>query len=170
MEEEKPKYSNARKRAIKRLPREKYVRQTPRDRLKANGLELGNATSSAERAAEKAAAEAAKPKKKKKRGRPKKPGPKVRYRDNPTRLSPSYRKGPRWHSITIPEEAYAMLREMAKFYKDSMAQTIAKIIKPAFEKAYEESLTLARIEATKEKARASQEAPDDSNPGRRTHF
>lgn len=166
MEEEKPKYSNARKRAITRLPLEKYVRQTPRDRLKANGLTVGNATSSAERAA----AEAAKPKKKKKRGRPKKPGPKPRYRDNPTRLSPSYRQGPRWHSITIPEEAYAMLREMSKFYKTSMAQTVAAIIKPAFEQAYQESLTLARIEATKEKARAIQETSDDSEPGRRTHF
>lgn len=145
-----------RKRPITRLPKDKYVRKTRRDRLLANGLREPLKRGVAN--------------KRKKRGRPKKSGRPRQYRENPTRLSPSYRKGARWHSVAVPEEAYAMLKEMAQFYKKPIGRVVEDLVKPAFDKAYQESLTLARIAANKEKARASKETPDDGNPPRRTHF
>jgi hypothetical protein len=154
--EEDTKPSNARKRPITRLPKEKYVRSKPRDRLLANGLRPPKKRGD--------------PNKKKKRGRPKKSGPPRTYRENPDRLSPAYRKGPRWHSVAVPEEAYAMLKEMSQFYKKPIGRVVEDLAKPAFDKAYQESLTLARIAANKEKARATQETPDDGEPPRRTHF
>lgn len=155
MEDEK-KPSPVRKRAITRIPVEKYVRKTRRDRLLANGLRERKVRGD--------------PKKKKKRGRPKKSGAPRQYRENPTRLSPSYRKGARWHSVAVPEEAYAMLKEMSLFYKKPIGRVVEDIVKPAFDKAYQDSLTLARIAANKEKARATQETSDDGEPPRRTHF
>ena len=155
MEDEK-KPSPVRKRAITRIPTEKYVRKKRRDRLLANGLRERKVRGD--------------PKKKKKRGHPKKPGAPRQYRENPIRLSPSYRKGARWHSVAVPEEAYAMLKEMSLFYKKPIGRVVEDIVKPAFDKAYQESLTLARIAANKEKARATQETPDDGDPPRRTHF
>lgn len=154
-EEDKKPPSNARKRPITRLPQTKYVRKTRRDRLLANGLREPKVRGE---------------KKKKKRGRPKKDGPPRQYRENPNRLSPSYRKGARFHTVSVPEEAYAMLKEMSLFYKKSLARVVEDLVKPAFDKAYQESLTLARIAANKEKARATEETPDDGNPPRRTHF
>lgn len=144
---------NARKRAITRIPRDRrYVRKYPRDRLAANGIEPR------------------KPLKNRKRGRPRRPGPARKYRDAPFRLSPAYRKNARFHTITVPEAAYLMLNELSQFYKKSKSQLILELVKPAFDKAYEESLTLARIAANKEKAHATTKAPDNDQPPRRTHF
>ena len=148
--------SNARKRPITRVPQTKYVRKTRRDRLLANGLRPPKVRGDE--------------KKKRKRGRPKKPGAPRKYREDPNRLSPSHRKGARFHTVSVPEEAYAMLKEMSLFYKKSLARVVEDLIKPAFDKAYQESLTLARIAANKEKARATEETSDDSDPPRRTHF
>jgi len=140
-----------RKRAITRVPRSYFTkRTTPRDRLAANGIEPRNPT------------------KKRGRGRPKKVGRPRKYRDHPLRLSPSYRKGARWHTITVPEEGYYMLKELSLFYKKSMSQMMAEVVKPAFDKAYQESLTLERIAKNKEKANA--QTQHDDQPARRTHF
>lgn len=92
--------------------------------------------------------------------------------EDPMRLSPAYRKNVRYKTIIMPEEAYIQLKEMALFYKLSISQMAVKLIEPAFAKAYEESMTLARIEANrqKEKERAETKTSDDDKPPRRTHF
>lgn len=112
------------------------------------------------------------PKKRKRRkkiGRPKKPGPKV-PRKQADRVSPSWRAGARFHSVSVPEEAYAKLKEIAAFYKKPIGRMVEALVEPAFKKAYEESLTLARIAANKEKARELQETLNNGQPPRRTHF
>jgi hypothetical protein len=108
-----------------------------------------------------------------KRGRPKKVGrPKKNVYDNKIRASPSKRAGKRWISVSMPEEAYYMLKEVAAFYKVGMGNYMYSIILPAFDHAYQESLTLQRIAANKEKAKqkAQDEIPDRDDVPRRTHF
>ncbi len=116
----------------------------------------------------------------KKPGRRKRPGRPRKRREDPYRLSPAYRKTTRWKTVIMPEEAYMQLREIATFYKLSISQMVAQLIEPAFKKAYEESMTLARIEANREKEKERVESlkrktdeaqtPDNPNPPRRTHF
>jgi len=120
---------------------------------------------------------AEKPPKKRKRGRPKKVGRPRKYRDDPYRLSPSTRPGARWHTVSVPEIAFAQLKEMALFYELSVAQTVAKLAAEAFARATEESELLARIEASREKTHdTAQDKADKVDPSngtkapRRTHF
>lgn len=126
----------------------RYKRKYPRDRLAAHGIEN--------------------PKKFKRRK--KKPGRPRKYIDDKNRLSPAYRKTKRWHTVLLPEEQYLKLKEMASFYKTSIAKMAASLVDPAFDRAYKESMTLARIEANREKDSHETDSLDDSPPPRRTHF
>jgi hypothetical protein len=107
-----------------------------------------------------------------KRGRPKKNGRPKKDRYDKVRASPSKREGKRWISVSVPEEAYYMLKEVATFYKVGMGNYLYSIILPAFDHAYEESLTLQRIAANKEKAKqkAQDEISNRDDVPRRTHF
>jgi len=103
------------------------------------------------------------------RGRPKKNGrPRTKRPSEKTRASPSKRVGQRWISVSLPEEAYYMLKEVAAFYKIGMGSYMYSIIIPAFDHAYQESLTLQRIAANKKKAK--DEIPNRDDVPRRTHF
>ena len=103
----------------------------------------------------------------KKRGRPKKVGrPKVNKQ--PYRASPAMRVGQRFKTVSLKEDAYYMLKEVASFYKITLGACIAQLVKPAFDKAYQESLTLQRIEETRKKAK--NETPVTDDVPRRTHF
>jgi hypothetical protein len=96
------------------------------------------------------------------------------------RPSPSQRDGARWKTITVPEETHMRLKELAKFYKKPIGRVVEDLVLPAFKKAYEESMTLARIEANRQKEKERVESlkrktdetqtPDDNIPPRRTHF
>jgi predicted CopG family antitoxin len=103
-----------------------------------------------------------------KRGRPLKNGRPKKDRYDERRSAPSKRAGARWRSINIPEDAYFKLKEISAFYKKSMSSLMDEMVEERFNKAYEESLTLARIEANRQKAR--DETPDRIDPARRTHF
>jgi hypothetical protein len=61
-----------------------------------------------------------------------------------------------------------MLKEMAAFYKVGMGAFMQSLLTPAFDKAYQESLTLQRIAKTREKAKDEIQNRDDVP--RRTHF
>jgi hypothetical protein len=104
----------------------------------------------------------------KKRGRPKRSGPKKKDRYDAVRASPSKRPGQRWITVSLPEDAYYMLKEMAAFYKVGMGAYMQSLLVPAFDKAYQESLTLQRIAKTREKAK--NETQDRNDIPRRTHF
>jgi hypothetical protein len=106
--------------------------------------------------------------KKRKRGRPLKNGrPKEDIYDQ-IRSSPSKRSGSRFKTVSTPEDVFFMLTELAMFYKMTKSAYLVSLIKPAFEKAYQESLTLQRIAANKQKAK--DETPERTDPPRRTHF
>ena len=104
----------------------------------------------------------------KKRGRPRRPGPKKKDRYDAVRASPSKRAGQRWITVSLVEEAYFMLKELAAFYKVGMGAYMQSLLIPAFDHAYEESLTLQRIAKTRQKAK--DEIPDPDDVPRRTHF
>jgi len=104
----------------------------------------------------------------KKRGRPRRSGPKRKDRYDSVRASPSKRAGQRWITVSLPEEAYFMLKEVATFYKVGMGAYLHCLLIPAFDVAYDESLTLQRIAKTREKAK--NEIPDRDDVPRRTHF
>ncbi len=103
-----------------------------------------------------------------KRGRPRKNGRPKKDNYDKVRASPSKRAGQRWITVSLPEEAYYMLKELAAFYKVGMGNYMYSIILPAFEHAYQESLTLQRIAANKQKAKDEIQNRDDVP--RRTHF
>ncbi len=103
-----------------------------------------------------------------KRGRPKKNGRPKKDNYDKVRASPSKRAGQRWITVSLPEEAYYMLKELAAFYKVGMGNYLYSIILPAFDHAYQESLTLQRIAANKQKAKDEIQNRDDVP--RRTHF
>jgi hypothetical protein len=105
-------------------------------------------------------------------GRPRKLGVKRRKKskDAPDRLSPSQRKKARWITVTVPADAYVKLKEIAAFRKTSMSQTIADIVEPVFDKVYEESMLLLRIEQRRQKEEEEREAQRRNNPTGRTHF
>jgi hypothetical protein len=107
-----------------------------------------------------------------KRGRPRNVGRPKKSAYEKVRASPSKREGKRWISVSLPEEAYYMLKEVAAFYKVGMGNYMYSIILPAFDHAYQESLTLQRIAANKEKAKqkAQDEIPNRDDVPRRTHF
>lgn len=104
----------------------------------------------------------------KKRGRPKKIGRPKKDRYDTVRASPSKRAGTRWITVSLPEEAYHMLKELATFYDVAMGVYLYSLILPAFDHAYAESLTLQRIDTTRKKAK--DEIPDRDDVPRRTHF
>lgn len=104
----------------------------------------------------------------KKRGRPRRSGPKKKNHYDKVRASPSKRTGSRFITVSVPEDAYYMLKEMSAFYKVGMGAFLAGLLKPAFEKATEESLTLERIAKNREKAK--DEIQDRDDVPRRTHF
>jgi len=103
-----------------------------------------------------------------KRGRPKKNGRPKKDRWQEIRASPSKRTGSRFRSLSFAEDTYHRLREMALFYKVSISKMITSLVDPAFEKAYQESLTLQRIEANRQKEK--DETPDTDDTARRTNF
>jgi hypothetical protein len=103
----------------------------------------------------------------KKRGRPKKNG-RPKLRKEATRASPSMREGARFKTITVPEETYYLIKEVAAFYKVSVGVYLYSLILPAFDHAYQESLTLQRIDANRKKAK--NEIQDRDDAPRRTHF
>lgn len=106
---------------------------------------------------------------KRKRGRPKKNGRPKKDRWQEMRASPSKRAGSRFRSVSVPEDLYFMLHEMSLFYKATKSSLLVNMIKPAFEKAHQESLTLKRINENRKKE-APDEVPDGDIPARRTHF
>lgn len=106
---------------------------------------------------------------KRKRGRPKKNGRPKKDRWQEMRASPSKRTGSRFRSVSVPEDMYFMLHEMSLFYKATKSSLLVNMIKPAFEKAHKESLTLQRINENRQKE-APDEVPDGDSPARRTHF
>jgi hypothetical protein len=103
----------------------------------------------------------------KKRGRPRNNG-RPRLRKEPNRASPSKREGARFKTITVSEETYYLIKEVATFYKVSIGVYLYSLILPAFDHAYQESLTLQRIEANRKKAKDETLHTDDVP--RRTHF
>lgn len=105
---------------------------------------------------------------KRKRGRPKKNGRPKKDRWQELRSSPSKRAGSRFRSVSAPEDVFYMIGEMALFYKKTKSEILRELIKPAFEKAYKESLTLQRIAANKQKDQ--DEVQDGDDAPRRTHF
>lgn len=105
---------------------------------------------------------------KKKRGRPRKVGRPKRDRYEDIRASPSKRPGQRWITVSLQENSYFMLKELAAFYKVGMGAYMGSLLKPAFEQAYKESLTLQRIANNREKAK--DEIQDRDDVPRRTHF
>jgi len=70
--------------------------------------------------------------------------------------------------VSLPENAYYMLKELATFYKVGMGAYMAELLQPAFDQAYKESLTLQRIANNREKAK--NEIQDRDDVPRRTHF
>lgn len=95
---------------------------------------------------------APKPKKPYKRKR----GPKRRVGRPPLDRSPSpsKRDGKRSITVTVTELVYLHLKELRRFYKlSSMSKTIAKFIEPAFDKAFQDAITLQKIQERKEKER-----------------
>ena len=109
-------------------------------------------------------------KKRKKRGRPKKVG-RPKKDKQPFRASPSMRQGVRYKTITVPEEAWLMLKELSAFYKVSIAQYTHSLVVPAFDHAYQESLRLKKIEENRMKDKEKRhEAQDRTDTPRRTHF
>lgn len=108
--------------------------------------------------------------KRRKRGRPRKNGRPRKKRDPPNRPSPSQRTGARWISVSVPADAYVKLKEIAAFRKVSMAQVVAALVEPEFDKVYEESLLLMRIEQRRQKEREEREAQLRNKPAGRTHF
>ena len=108
------------------------------------------------------------PKKRKRRGRPKKVG-RPRLDKQPNRDSPGMRQGARFKTISLPEEPYLMLKELAKFYEVSIGNYAASLIIPAFMHAQEEAERLQRIEENRQKAKKN-ETPVGTDPPRRTHF
>jgi hypothetical protein len=95
-------------------------------------------------------------KKKKPYKRKRRPGPKKRVGRPPNDMSPSpsKREGRRSHTVTVEEIVYIHLKELQKFHKmSSMSKTIAKFIEPAFDKAYQDALSLKKIAERKEKER-----------------
>ena len=112
---------------------------------------------------------------KRKRGQPGRPrllGVKRRKKkkDAPDRLSPSQRRKARWITVTVPADAYVKLKEIAAFRKTSMSQAIADLIEPAFDKVYEESMLLLRIEQRRQKEEEEREIQRRNNPTGRTRF
>lgn len=105
---------------------------------------------------------------KRKRGRPKKNGRPKKDRWQEMRASPSKRAGSRFRSVSVPEDVFFMLSEISLFYKVTKSSILVNAIKPLFDKAYQESLTLQRIEANKQKAK--DETQDRDDVPRRTHF
>jgi hypothetical protein len=105
--------------------------------------------------------------KRRKRGRPKKVG-RPRLDKEPDRDSPSQRTGQRYKTITVNEEAYYILKELSAFYKVSMGVYVYSLLLPAFDHAYQESITLQRIDANRKKAK--DETPSTDDVPRRTHF
>jgi hypothetical protein len=103
----------------------------------------------------------------KKRGRPKKVG-RPKLDKQPHRASPSMRPGKRYKTITVSEETYYILKELSTFYKVAIGVYIYSLVLPAFDHAYQESLTLQRIEENRKKAK--DEIPDTDDVPRRTHF
>ena len=108
--------------------------------------------------------------KKRRRGRPRKLGRKRKKRDPVGRLSPSQRPGARWITVSVPADAYVKLKEIATFRKTSMAQTVAALVEPEFDKVYEESLLLMRIEQRRKKEEEEREAQRRNKPAGRTNF
>jgi hypothetical protein len=103
----------------------------------------------------------------KKRGRPRKNG-RPKLRKEPDRPSPSQRTGQRFKTITVNEETYYILKELSTFYKVSVGVYIYSLVLPAFDHAYQESITLQRIDANRKKAK--DETPNTDDVPRRTHF
>lgn len=115
----------------------------------------------------------------KKRGRPKKIG---RPKKDPyvgVRASPSKRAGARFRSVSVTEECYYILKELAEFYKCTPGLYVYTLVLPAFDHAHEESMALQRIGENREKAEQTREAlkkkePDEiqnrTQPARRDHF
>ena len=104
----------------------------------------------------------------KKRGRPRRSGPKKKDRYDSVRASPSKRTGARWITVSLPEEAYYMVKELSTFYKVGMGAYVHSLLVPAFKQAYEESLTLQRIDTNRKKDK--DEIQDRDDVPRRTHF
>lgn len=108
--------------------------------------------------------------KRRKRGRPKKVG-RPRKDKQPFRDSPSMRQGARYKTITVPEEAWLMLKELSVFYKVSIGQYVYSLTIPAFDYTYQESLRLQKIEENRKKDKEKRhEASNRTDPPRRTHF
>ena len=105
--------------------------------------------------------------KRRKRGRPKKVG-RPKLDKQPNRASPSMRTGQRYKSISVNEETYYILKELSTFYKVAIGVYIYSLVLPAFDHAYQESLTLQRIEENRKKAK--NEIQDRDDVPRRTHF
>jgi len=85
---------------------------------------------------------------------------KYRY---PGRYSPDRRPGTKFHTVMVPLEAYQKLKEIAKFYKKSMASVLREQIDVVFEETYKQAELLARIEAN----RKADETSDSDKPRRR---
>jgi hypothetical protein len=107
-------------------------------------------------------------KKRKKRGRPKKVG-RPKLDKQPFRDSPAMRQGARFKTITVPEEGYLMLKELAQFYEVSIGQYVYSLAIPAFDFALQESQRLQKIEENRQKDK-SHETPVGTDRPRRTHF
>lgn len=88
----------------------------------------------------------------------------------PNRLSPSQRKTVRWVTVTIPADAYVKLRELSEYYKTSMSKMFARVVDPVFDKVYEESMLLLRIEERRRKEEEEREAQRRDKPAGRTRF
>lgn len=91
-------------------------------------------------------------------------------RDPIDRLSPSQRPNARWITIMLPKDAYVQLQEIAAFRGLSLSKAAAQIIAPEFDKVYEESMLLLRIEQRRQREEEEREALRRNNPTRRNRF
>jgi hypothetical protein len=70
--------------------------------------------------------------------------------------------------VSTPEDVFFMIGELSIFYKKTKSEILRELVIPAFDKAYQESLTLQRIATNKQKAKDEVQNRDDVP--RRTHF
>lgn len=105
----------------------------------------------------------------KKIGRPRKRSRRKKL-DRSKELSPSQRPGKRWITVVVPADAYVKLKEIAAFRKTSLSKAVTEIIEREFDKVYEESMLLLRIEQRRKREEEELEAQRRNNPARRTRF
>jgi hypothetical protein len=88
----------------------------------------------------------------------------------PKRRSSATRKGPRWKTLSVQENVFVMIKEIALFRKQAASTILAQIVGAEFDKVYQESLLLMRIEESRKKQEKAREAQKRTAVTDRTGF